>query len=385
VHFLKILKIETSQDRVFGLDLLRALAIVMVMLLHGNSYLPPVIGKIIGFFIIDGVSIFFVLSGFLIGGIFIKLLKRTHPKEINLKFLMNFLMRRWLRTLPNYYLVLTIIILFFLVNNLPISHYSMYKYFLLFQNFSTPHPTFFPEAWSLAVEEWFYIIIPSLVIITYHLYSQEKIKNSLLTISFIVILSCMLLRFFKFQNIGITDDFDLNYKKIVILRLDSIIYGIIMAYLFFIKKELMRRWKNYFAILGLLILTSLHLYITKENPSPFFIANLSLPLESISTMLLLPYFYFLRVKNSIFKKIVVHISVISYSMYLFNYSLIKYGIIKSINWRALYRIIESFPSAHIIIDFLQYILFWVITIVISTLVYNFYEKPMLNFRDKITQ
>ena len=147
----------------------------------------------------------------------------------------------------------------------------------------------------------------------------------------------------------------------------------------------MRRWKNYFAILGLLILTSLHLYITKENPSPFFIANLSLPLESISTMLLLPYFYFLRVKNSIFKKIVVHISVISYSMYLFNYSLIKYGIIKSINWRALYRIIESFPSAHIIIDFLQYILFWVITIVISTLVYNFYEKPMLNFRDKITQ
>ena len=357
----------------------------MVMLLHGNSYLPPVIGEIIGFFIIDGVSIFFVLSGFLIGGIFIKLLKRTHPKEINLKFLMNFLMRRWLRTLPNYYLVLTIIILFFLVNNLPISHYSMYKYFLFFQNFSTPHPTFFPEAWSLAVEEWFYIIIPSLVIITYHLYSQEKIKNSLLTISFIVILSCMLLRFFKFQNIGITDDFDLNYKKIVILRLDSIIYGIIMAYLFFIKKELMRRWKNYFAILGLLILTSLHLYITKENPSPFFIANLSLPLESISTMLLLPYFYFLRVKNSIFKKIVVHISVISYSMYLFNYSLIKYGIIKSINWRALYRIIESFPSAHIIIDFLQYILFWVITIVISTLVYNFYEKPMLNFRDKITQ
>ena len=85
MHFLKILKIETSQDRVFGLDLLRAIAIVMVMLLHGNSYLPPVIGEIIGFFIIDGVSIFFVLSGFLIGGIFIKLLKRTHPKEINLK------------------------------------------------------------------------------------------------------------------------------------------------------------------------------------------------------------------------------------------------------------------------------------------------------------
>ena len=140
MHFLKILKIETSQDRVFGLDLLRAIAIVMVMLLHGNSYLPPVIGEIIGFFIIDGVSIFFVLSGFLIGGIFIKLLKRTHTKEINLKFLMNFLMRRWLRTLPNYYLVLTIIILFFLVNNLPISHYSMYKYFLFFQNFSTPHP-----------------------------------------------------------------------------------------------------------------------------------------------------------------------------------------------------------------------------------------------------
>ena len=59
---------------------------------------------------IDGVSIFFVLSGFLIGGILIKVLE-TEPATF--KTLFNFWIRRWFRTLPNYLFILLILIFFY--------------------------------------------------------------------------------------------------------------------------------------------------------------------------------------------------------------------------------------------------------------------------------
>ena len=37
---------------------------------------------------------------------------------------------------------------------------SVKHYFFFSQNIISPHPWFFPEAWSLSIEEWFYVIIP---------------------------------------------------------------------------------------------------------------------------------------------------------------------------------------------------------------------------------
>src|SRR4051794_27322921 len=98
-----IFNIEIDNKRVFGLDILRALAISFVVIGHGGKLLPDNLKKVTDFFVIDGVSIFFVLSGFLIGGIFIrKITKNGFNKEI----LLDFWIRRWFRTLPNYFLVL---------------------------------------------------------------------------------------------------------------------------------------------------------------------------------------------------------------------------------------------------------------------------------------
>ncbi|HRT54833.1 MAG TPA: acyltransferase family protein, partial [Flavobacteriales bacterium] len=58
---------EPVAGRVFGLDLLRALAIVLVVLVHCS---PWQLGRIDGIgwlFRIDGVDLFFVLSGYLVG------------------------------------------------------------------------------------------------------------------------------------------------------------------------------------------------------------------------------------------------------------------------------------------------------------------------------
>ena len=62
-----------SKVRIYGLDVLRALAITYVMFSHGYEYS----GKLVSdhyykWLVLDGVGLFFVLSGFLIGGILIR-------------------------------------------------------------------------------------------------------------------------------------------------------------------------------------------------------------------------------------------------------------------------------------------------------------------------
>ena len=124
--------IESGKNRVIGLDILRSIAILLVMYEHGNSILPPRVTK---YFTlphpsIDGVSIFFVLSGFLIGGI---LLKIINTSGYTIKDIFNFWIRRWLRTIPNYYFVLIILIFCEFLMSKNIGD-GIIKYFFFTQN-----------------------------------------------------------------------------------------------------------------------------------------------------------------------------------------------------------------------------------------------------------
>lgn len=64
---IKLFKIEIDSNRIFGLDILRAFAILFVIYKHAANYVPSSVKSIYTIFSLDGVSIFFVLSGFLIG------------------------------------------------------------------------------------------------------------------------------------------------------------------------------------------------------------------------------------------------------------------------------------------------------------------------------
>jgi peptidoglycan/LPS O-acetylase OafA/YrhL len=104
---------------------------------------------------------FYRASGFLIGTI---LLNKSMERKFSMRELMKFWLRRWFRTLPAYYLMLGIIILCSALGNTPLpSKIELYGIFS--QNIITVHPAFFPEAWSLSVEEWFYLLVPFMVFI----------------------------------------------------------------------------------------------------------------------------------------------------------------------------------------------------------------------------
>src|ERR1700741_3248969 len=92
-------------NRIFGLDILRTLAILLVVFSHALRFAPvaPETHHLLELFMgYTGVELFFALSGFLIGGI----LLRENETAISAKSIGKFWFRRWMRTLPAYYLVL---------------------------------------------------------------------------------------------------------------------------------------------------------------------------------------------------------------------------------------------------------------------------------------
>lgn len=147
-------------QRIKGFDGLRGLAVLFVIISH--SILWPHLGienpkiKILmnGH---TGVSIFFVLSGFLITLLLIKEKEATGSID-----LVSFIKRRALRIFPLYYLALFLLMYMDYTGNSRINNCAYPYVFAYLANFiprSCDHQTI-SHFWSLSVEEHFYLIWP---------------------------------------------------------------------------------------------------------------------------------------------------------------------------------------------------------------------------------
>jgi peptidoglycan/LPS O-acetylase OafA/YrhL len=148
-----------------GLDGLRALAFLAVFLFH-SGYLP--FGWV-------GVQFFFVLSGFLITNILLKMKETFAAKD----YFYKFYGRRFLRIFPLYYLYLFLMTIVFVF--LPVKGFLstetnemfrkqigfafgyVYDFFHASAGFQLNR--FFSHLWSLSVEEQFYIVWPLLILL----------------------------------------------------------------------------------------------------------------------------------------------------------------------------------------------------------------------------
>ena len=142
-----------DRERQPGLDLLRALAIIVVVIFHAGIMGFPLPGDAHRFGWI-GVDLFFVLSGYLIGGQLLAPLVRG--ERFNLRL---FFARRALRILPAYFFILAIYVLLPSWREYP-EMFPAWKFLVSVQNIGLRGGTAFSHAWSLAVEDQFYLLLP---------------------------------------------------------------------------------------------------------------------------------------------------------------------------------------------------------------------------------
>jgi peptidoglycan/LPS O-acetylase OafA/YrhL len=103
-----------------------------------------------------GMDLFFLLSGLLIGSI---LLRTTEGKGA--RGIAHFYLRRSFRILPLYYVVLTALAVWFTPD--PRDRVNLLREYLYLTNYSDNHHVVMFWAWSLCVEEHFYLTIPFLM------------------------------------------------------------------------------------------------------------------------------------------------------------------------------------------------------------------------------
>jgi peptidoglycan/LPS O-acetylase OafA/YrhL len=232
---------RNNVDRSFGLDVCRTLAILLVVLGHALQHSEPLpILKEMGMIGLFGVDLFFCLSGFLIGRILFA--ESTNWPIGHESGLFNFWYRRWMRTLPLYFFYLFVSLKYDWRGETTL--YAQRAYLLFAQNLMWPMPDFFHLAWSLAVEEWFYLMFPLVLLFIIGL-GQHNRRAAVITIGIFILVPFLFRAYLPSHIVGL-NGINEGLRHVVVFRLDAIGFGMLMAYLYVWKRawfdELAKYW-----------------------------------------------------------------------------------------------------------------------------------------------
>lgn len=350
--------------RNFGLDVVRTLSIWLVLLQHSGYGIIELGALTIGSV---GVEVFFVLSGFLIGGI----LFRELDKGKNLfQTLKSFWVRRWFRILPLYYLVL---LFNYIMVDSSIGWNILYYIFFLQNNFYGVN--FLAVSWSLVIEEWFYLTSPIYLFAATRLLKKDQLVLAAI-VAFIVGIIC--LRAFYVYN------FDNHFSGVngqFLVRFDSLFLGVLLACLKYKGWKLFEQLSGLlWFFVGLFISVGYVVYYWQVNRlgEPILDPNLVLIfgffILPFGISLMIPYCSKITInadRNWLNKSIwfvVTWTSLLTYALYLTH----SYIFSKLLHTEA----IEE--------KFVRIVLVWVLTYIASAAVYFLFEKPILRYRDRIT-
>lgn len=200
--------------RLASLDLLRGIAALAVAIPHylmlGSQDWPVM--QVVS---ILAVEVFFVLSGFVLAPQILHCVSSAYRSDIGI-----FLVRRWMRTIPPYYVALAAITV--LSGNIFKPEFLLYIFYL--QNLTASLPEardYFAIAWSLSVEEWFYVAFAVLVIAARLAGLGRR--------GFINLVIVFVLALIAVRSIGgDMANWDAAVRRVTIFRLDAIAFGFLL-------------------------------------------------------------------------------------------------------------------------------------------------------------
>src|SRR6266446_6884082 len=211
-----------DRERQPGLDLLRAFAIIVVVIYHAALFGFKLPGRVDRFGWI-GVDLFFVLSGYLIGGQLLAPLARDRRIHLG-----RFFARRALRIMPAYFVVLAVYFLLPPLREYPEMSQPLWKFLLSVQNIALHGGTAFSHAWSLAVEDQCYLVLPLLLLVLY-----PRPGTSVIIACIIVLGGIALRTVLAFQNLTDTGVSFRGFQAWIYYptwtRLDPLVLGVALA------------------------------------------------------------------------------------------------------------------------------------------------------------
>ena len=310
------------------IDGLRAVAVISVILFHLNSSWLP------GGFL--GVDIFFVISGYLIGGI---LFRELSTNTFSLK---NFYLRRMRRILPAFFAVVIFVLVVggqLMVPGSddwnPTRRSALWSVFFSGNIFFAQNTDYFAPTvelqplnhlWSLAVEEQFYFLYPLILLVIMFVVRSASKNGTKLNTPVIWVL--VLLAVFSFSRAFFPmsyHDTELVAYYLPHLRFGELLIGAILAVAVSNStKEISSTRANVVGSLGLLVLV-VCLTISFPNKTPWFpgfaaaipcIASAAVIYAGLGTN---------WVKTFLSNRAVVFVGKISYSLYLWHWPLLAFA------------------------------------------------------------
>lgn len=231
--------------RIKGLDFLRGIAILLVVLRHGSTNeLLFNIGWV-------GVDLFFVLSGFLIGGLIFR--EYIHTGDVNVK---RFLIRRGFKIYPPFYffIFITIVLNYWQTKTYYPTNLILNEVFYLQSYF----PSIWYHTWSLAIEEQFYIGFALFIFICL----KAKLFRNPKIVGYLLFALLLLVTFLRFDLSYENRDKDFFAFLATHLRMDGIVIGVLIAYLYYFTNfnNFFSKYKYLFLLLAAILISPIFLY-----------------------------------------------------------------------------------------------------------------------------
>jgi len=310
------------------LDGLRAICIIFTLFYHIDGVPHYINGSV-------GVDVFFPLSGFLITGI----LLRSDWRDLK-----GYYIRRFYRIVPVYYLGLLLTALAAIA-----AHYlsigeskleqleTVFIPSILFSRELVSTPTLFAQAWTIGIEEKFYILWPVIFLFL----GNNRNRIAMLVVVFFVLLganSSMMLRGYGGIALGCISAI-LFLKNGFYVRTGIAVIILLFSYAFCIYSEL---WFK----------------------------NISI---SIASALLIPSLFASKsiISRALSQRIIVFLGRLTFSIYIFHVLIFYFVKLVFKHFG-----IESWVGV--------FLTGYILTILFSWLVYRFYESPLIKYGKRIT-
>lgn len=347
--------------RCFGLDLMRAVAALLVVLSHCGEFFLPLWPGLPGLWFVGGlgVDLFFVLSGYLVGGLLIDAARAGHA------WIGPFWLRRWWRTLPSFYL--------FLLINVLLAHWidgawmNPLAHVLFVQNLAWVAPEFFPEAWSLAIEEWFYLLAP-LAFLALGL-RADRLRGVLAFALALLVLGLAL----RIGAVWLFDPaWDDGIKRVALMRVDAIAWGLAAVAAMRLWPGFAHDWRRTMFASGISIIAAAAALAYASVIDQSFSARVFVfSLTGLGAAALLPWLVALNAAPwRAATRAIFALAIWSYALYLVHMPVLRI-------WQELLPPPADWSSA-----WLQAGIYLALSITAAALTYVGFERPVLRWRDR---